>query len=117
MTSIAVPASRMNDIISTLRQGIRSHALLYAFALVVLTAAVLESQLLGIPLDLQMVMIFSGPVLLVLIIMMIVGLARETVRLARIGHQGSLTLALGAKLRDDYSRRCASRTASMPSSS
>ncbi len=102
MTSIASRHSRMTQIRATLREGLRSHALLYAFALCVLTAAVLESQLLGIPLDLQMVMIFSGPVLLVLVIMMIIGLGMETVRLARIGHQGSLTAALGVKLRDDY---------------
>jgi hypothetical protein len=99
MTSLALPQRGLFD---TLRDGLRSHALLYCFALFVLTAAVAESQFLGIPLDLQMVMIFSGPVLLVLVVMMIAGLAMETVRLARIGHKGSLTKALGAKLRDDY---------------
>ena len=102
VTSLALPQSRIAETISALRDGVKSHALLYAFGLMVLTAAILESQLLGIPLDLQMVMIFSGPVLLVLIIMMIIGLGMETVRLARIGHQGSLTVALGIKLRDDY---------------
>lgn len=102
MTSIAISETRMTVIFATLRTGLRVHALLYCFALFVITSAILESQLLGIPLDLEMVMLFSGPVLLVLVIMIIVGLAKETVRLARIGHQGSLALALGAKLRDDY---------------
>ncbi|WP_373505927.1 phosphatase PAP2 family protein [Aestuariivirga sp.] len=102
MTSLAVPVSRAAETLNAIRDGLRTHALLYSFALFVLTAAVLESQVLGIPLDLQMVMIFSGPVLLVLLVMMIIGLAKETVRLARTGHQGSLALALGAKLRDDY---------------
>ena len=86
----------------TLLLGLRSHALLYAFALLVLMAAVLESRLLGVPLDLRMVMIFTGPVLLVLAIMVMAGLAGETVRLARAGFEGSLPAALGAKLRDDY---------------
>lgn len=102
MNSLALPIPRMTSIICALRQGIRAHALLYGLALLVLTAAIIESQALGIPLDLQMVMIFSGPVILVLIVMMIIGLARETVRLARIGHRGSLSLALWAKIRDDY---------------
>lgn len=102
MNTLALPQTRLAETLNALRDGVRSHALLYVFALFVLTAAVLESQLLDIPLDLQMVMIFSGPVLLVLLIMMIIGLGLESVRLARIGHQGSLTAALGAKLRDDY---------------
>lgn len=93
---------RIGETLAAIRGGIRTHALLYAFALFVVTAAVLESQLLGIPLDLQMVMLFSGPVLLVLAVMIVIGLAQETVRLARSGHQGSLAAALGVKLRDDY---------------
>ena len=49
-----------------------------------------------------MVMLFSGPVLLILVLMIIIGLGREAVRLARSRHQGSLVAALGLKLRDDY---------------
>jgi hypothetical protein len=102
MTSLAVGRNRMTDIFTAIRNGVRAHALLYGFALFVLSSAVLESQLLGIPLDLDMVMIFSGPVVLVLIIMMIAGLAREMVRLSRAGYDGSVAAALGIKLRDDY---------------
>jgi hypothetical protein len=93
---------RIAETFQAIRDGLRIHALLYCFALFVLTAAVVESQALRIPLDLQMVMIFSGPVLVVLVIMIIIGLALETIRLARLGHKGSLVAALGLKLRDDY---------------
>jgi hypothetical protein len=99
---IVVSQGRIAETLNAIRDGVRVHALLYCFALFVVTAAVLESQILGIPLDLQMVMLFSGPVLLVLMIMILIGLAQETVRLARIGHEGSLFVALGVKLRDDY---------------
>lgn len=102
MTSLALRPSRMAKIVSQIHTGLRTHALLYGFALLVITSAVLESQLLRIPLDLEMVILFSGPVLLVLLIMMVAGLARETLRLARSGYQGSVAAALGVKLRDDY---------------
>ncbi len=102
MTAFAHATGQASQTLSAIRAGVRTHALLYAFALFVLTAAVLESTILGIPLDLQMVMIFTGPVLLVLLVMMIVGLGLETIRLARTGHQGSLFAALGTKLGQDY---------------
>ena len=95
-------ASRLAETLAALRHGVRAHALLYFFALFVCSAAVAESLWLGLPLDLHMVMIFSGPVLVVLAVMMVIGLGAEAVRLARVGHSGSLAVALGAKLRDDY---------------
>jgi hypothetical protein len=82
--------------------GFRRHALLYAFALVVLVTAMFEAWALNLPFDFQMVKIFSGPVLLILAVMILVGLGLEIVRLARAGHKGSLFAALGCKLRDDY---------------
>jgi hypothetical protein len=94
--------ARLRETLFAVRQAVRSHALLYGFALLVCAAAILESHLLGLPLDLQMVMLFTGPVLIVLAMMMATGLAVETWRLARAGHQGSLFLALGRKLLDDY---------------
>jgi hypothetical protein len=102
MTALAAGTNRLAATLAEIREGLRRHALLYCFALVVLTAAVLESQLLRIPLDLDMVVIFTGPVLLVLMFMVIIGLAMEMVRLARSGHQGSVVAALGAKLANDY---------------
>jgi PAP2 superfamily len=82
--------------------GFRRHGLLYAFAFLVMAAALTEAWWLDLPMDFQMVLIFSGPVLLILAVMVAVGLAMETVRLARNRHAGSLVAALGAKLRDDY---------------
>lgn len=93
---------RLTATLAAIRDGLRVHALLYFFALFVGSAAVLESLWLGLPLDLKMVMIFSAPVLVVLAVMMLVGLGCEALRLARIGHRGSLMVALGVKLRDDY---------------
>lgn len=104
MTASALPLVPRRAVATLLavQHGVRVHALLYAFALFVLTAAVAESLALGIPLDLRMVMLFSGPVLLVLLVMVMAGLLFETLRLTRAGHQGSLLAALGLKLRDDY---------------
>jgi len=65
----------------------------YAFALFVCTAAVVESLWLGLPLDLEMGLIFSGPVLL-LVLMMAIGLVVETIRLVRSGYGGSAPAAL-----------------------
>ncbi len=101
-TSAIAGTARLTETLSAIRDGLRVHALLYVFALFVCTMAVLESMWLGLPLDLKMVMIFSGPVLVVLAVMMLAGLGIETARLARIGHKGSLLAALGVKLRDDY---------------
>ena len=82
--------------------GFRRHALLYAFAAVVMATALVEAWVLNLPFDFQMVKIFSGPVLLILAVMILLGLAMEMLRLARAGHQGSVVVALGLKLRDDY---------------
>ncbi|MBI2718030.1 MAG: phosphatase PAP2 family protein [Rhizobiales bacterium] len=93
---------RLAATVAAIRRGFASHALLYGFALIVCSLAVLESFWLGLPLDLQMVLIFTGPVLLVLAVMMAVGLGVEALRLQRAGFAGSVTAALGRKLRDDY---------------
>jgi hypothetical protein len=53
-------------------------------------------------LDLRMVIIFSGPTLLVLALMVLCGLGLEATHLARTGHSGSALAALGRKIRDDY---------------
>jgi hypothetical protein len=100
--AIAASPARLPATLSAIRAGIRVHAMLYAFALFVCTAAVVESLWLGLPLDLEMVLIFSGPVLLLLLLMMAIGLTVEAIRLARSGYGGSALAALGAKLRDDY---------------
>jgi hypothetical protein len=49
-----------------------------------------------------MVLIFTGPVIAVLLFMMLIGLIFEMVRLARLGDDQPLLPALWAKLRDDY---------------
>jgi hypothetical protein len=95
-------AGRLAETGKAIVHGIRVNGLLYGFALFVCTAAVLESLWLGLPIDLKMLMIFTGPVILVLAVMMVMGLGFETVRLGRTGYQGSVFAALGVKLRDDY---------------
>lgn len=100
--SLAPPLPRLSAIAEAVLSGFRRHALLYAFAAFVMAAATLEARLLGLPLDLQMVKLFTGPVLLILVIMILLGLAAEAVRFARSGSDGSLTAALGRKLLGDY---------------
>ena len=99
----SIPAAgRLAETGKAIRSGIRVNALLYGFALLVCTAAALESLWLGLPIDLRMMMIFTGPVILILGLMAIIGLGLEAVRLGRAGYQGSVAAALGVKLRDDY---------------
>lgn len=98
----AVSPGRIMAILGAIRQGFRDNALLYGFALFVCSAAAAESLWLGLPIDLKMIMIFTGPVFLVLAVMMVLGLGLETMRLARMGYGGSVMAALGLKLRDDY---------------
>ena len=100
--ALTVQPGRIAKTLQAIRSGLRIHALLYCFTLFVVSAAVIESQVLGMPLDLQMVTIFLAPMLLILVAAVISGLAMEMIRLARIGHKGSATAALWAKLRDDY---------------
>src|SRR5262245_42054266 len=97
-----VRQGRLAGTLTALRHGVRVHAVLYFFALTVCTLAVLESLWLGLPLDFEMVMIFTGPVLLILLVMIFIGLAKEMARLHRAGYQGSVIAALGVKLREDY---------------
>jgi hypothetical protein len=96
------PRSQAAAILQAMREGFGRHALLYAFAAIVMATAIAEATLLHLPFDFQMVMIFSGPVLLILAVLGLGGLLLEVVRLARSGYQGSVTLALGRKIRDDY---------------
>ena len=87
---------------SSILNGFASNRLLYGFAGFVFLAAVVEALALGLPLDFGMVLIFTGPVVLMLLVMMIVGLGLETLRLARMKYEGALFPALWAKTRDDY---------------
>ena len=104
MTSEALflPSGRTAAYVEAVLSGFRRHALLYAFAAIVMATALTEAWLLDLPLDFQMVMLFSGPVLMILCLMIVFGLVAETIRLGRAGHEGSLFPALGRKLRDDY---------------
>jgi PAP2 superfamily len=99
LSSSPTHASR---ILEAVRDGFGRHALLYGFAGLVLAAALAEAAVLHLPFDFEMVMIFSGPVLLILLVMVMAGLLLEAVRLARAGHMGSVTVALARKIRDDY---------------
>ena len=94
--------SAANTYVKTILAGFIANRLLYGFAFLVIIAALAEALILDLPMDFGMVLIFSGPVLLVLALMIMVGLAMEMLRLARSGHKGSVTVALAAKLRDDY---------------
>ena len=104
MTSDVIPTTpgRVSAVAEAVLVGFRQNLVLYGFAGIVTLAAVAEAIWLGLPLDFQMVMIFSGPVLMILAILILCGLLMELVRLARAGYSGSATAALGRKLRDDY---------------
>jgi hypothetical protein len=100
---LASPASAgAQQLLAVILQGFRNNRILYAFAGLVFVAAVLEAAILGLPMDFNMVLIFSVPVLLVLTVMILLGIGLEAVRLARIGYEGALLPALGRKFRDDY---------------
>jgi hypothetical protein len=96
------PQNRLTETISAIHQGVRANAILYIFALSVCALAILESLWLGLPIDLDMVVIFSGPVLLLLFVLLIIGLGLELRRLSKVGYKGSAFAALWLKLRDDY---------------
>ena len=104
MTSISLdsPTSAPQNYLQILLLGFHGNRLLYGFALFVCATAITEALVLNLPLDFAMVLIFSGPVLIVLAVMIVLGLLMEMLRLARAGHQGSVAVALFHKLRDDY---------------
>ncbi len=104
MTAAAItPArARLAEIPRAILLGFRQNLILYGFAVVVMASALAEAWWLRLPFDFQMVMIFSGPVLMILAILMLAGLLLHMVKLARSGFDGSVVGALGVKLRDDY---------------
>jgi PAP2 superfamily len=99
ITAQAAPASAH---LAEILKGFVSNRLLYGFSGLVFAMAVAEALALGLPLDFGMVIIFTGPVLLVLLLMSVLGMGFETIRLARLGYDGGLLHALWAKTRDDY---------------
>ena len=101
VTALPLP-SRLSGTVAHLVQGLRAHALLYLFATFVSLVSVAESAWLGLPIDIKMVMIFSGPVLMLLGVMIFAGLALELVRLSRSDYQGSALAGLWSKVNDDY---------------
>ena len=98
----AYATGRVDATMTAIREGARTHAMLYVFALLVLALAAWESIHLGLAFDFKMVMIFSLPVLLILQLMIALALAAEVWRLWRANYQGSLFAALGLKIRDDF---------------
>ena len=94
--------NRLSETATHIIHGIRAHALLYIFAAFVCAVAIAESLWLGLPIDLQMVMIFSGPVLMLLGVMIFLGLVLELIRLNRTNYPGSALGGLWLKIRDDY---------------
>lgn len=90
------------DHLAAVLRGFKANRLLYGFAGLVFVSALLEAVVLGLPVDFSMVLIFSGPVVLVLLVMIALGLGGETIRLARAKYDGALFPALWRKLRDDY---------------
>jgi hypothetical protein len=104
MTSdtLPLPASRLSALGEALLRGVRQNAILYAFAALVMVTAIAEAYWLSLPFDFRMVMIFSGPVLLILAVMIMLGLCLHMVRLARARYEGTVLVALWRKLRDDY---------------
>ena len=89
--------NRLSETAAHIVHGIRAHALLYIFAAFVCAVSIAESFWLGLPIDLQMVMIFSGPVLMLLGGMIFVGLVLELIRLNRTNYPGSAILAYGSR--------------------
>ena len=77
----AVSPGRIMAILGAIRQGFRDNALLYGFALFVCSAAAAESLWLGLNIDPKMIMILTGPVFLLLAVMMVLGLGLETMLL------------------------------------
>ena len=102
LNGLSSPEQQTNSYVQTLLAGFYHNRLLYGFALVVCMTAVAEAVVLKLPMDFAMVLIFSGPVLLVLVFMIILGLLMEMLKLARQRYSGSVTKALWIKLRDDY---------------
>ena len=100
--TLVLPPSRPWAVLEAVLHGFRRHALLYGFAAIVMVAALGEAWVLDLPFDFQMVKLFTGPVLLILGVMILLGLVGEIIRHARSGNTGSVTLALWHKLRDDY---------------
>ena len=94
--------NRLSETVACIIQGIRAHALLYIFAAFVTAVSIAESAWLGLPIDIKMVMIFSGPVLMLLGVMIFAGLVFELIRLNRSNYQGSALAGLWFKMRDDY---------------
>jgi len=101
-SALSLSQTRLAAILDAVLHGFQRHLLLYVFAAVVMATALIEAWVLNLPFDFQMVKIFSGPVLLILAVMILFGLVMEMLRLARAGNNGSVIAALGRKLRDDY---------------
>jgi hypothetical protein len=104
MNSIAITSTPKAGAahVAAVLKGFKSNRLLYGFAGFVFVCAVIEAWSLGLPMDFGMVLIFTGPVLVVLAVMIVLGLGLETIRLARAKYAGALFPALWTKLRDDY---------------
>ena len=73
MTHLAIAKTRPSAILQAILQGFARHVVLYVFAGLVMAAAMLEAWWLNLPFDFQMVKIFSGPVLLILCVLIVCG--------------------------------------------
>jgi hypothetical protein len=92
---------RLRRIFAAVASGFRSHARLYAIALLTYGLAGLQSLWLGHQVDLTLVSLVTGTTLIFLFLFVFIWLAIEFLRLWWTGYRGSPALALKAKLLDD----------------
>lgn len=92
---------RLRRIGTAIAAGFRSHARLYAIALLVYGMAGLQSLWLGHEVDLRLVEIVTSSTLIFLFLLVFLWLVIEFLRLWWTGYRGSPALALKAKLLDD----------------
>ena len=92
---------RRSRTFSAVAAGFRSHARLYAIAMLVYGLAGLQSEWLGRKVNLRLVGLVTGTTLGCLVLIIFFWVAAEFLRLWWTGHKGSPALALKAKLLDD----------------
>jgi hypothetical protein len=95
-------SGRLAETLKALSAGLVSHAWLYAVAAITQISALAESLYLGRPFEIRLVL-FSLPVVLITAGVSALYLAiKELIRLWRIRHEGSATIALGRLVVHDF---------------
>jgi hypothetical protein len=95
-------SGRVTETGRALAVGLRSHAWLYAVATTAQLVAIVASFHLGRPFEVMMVVLFSLPIIVITAAAALYLVIKELIRLWRINHQGSATVALGRLVADDF---------------